>query len=114
MSSLLLKWRRAHANQAHRTGIRLIQRRIVNHQPPAIQPDTALHLRPQRFTIRRQALQQARVGVMRDLALTVGMAAGGFRRAEHLLRRDQKVDVVVFTAFGSVHAADFSSPFSTA
>ncbi len=98
------------AHQCHRTGIRFVQRRIIDDEQTCAQRDTALHLLPQRVAIRRQALQQARVGVMRHLVLTVGMAAGRFQRAEHLLCGHQKVDVVVFSTFWSVHAAQFRSP----
>jgi hypothetical protein len=42
------------------------------------------------------------------------MAARSFHRAKDLLGGNQKIDVVVFGTFGSIHAADFSVPFSTA
>ena len=76
--------------------------------------NTGLHFRPQCRTVRRQALQQARVGVLRRFSLTIGMAAGSFNRAEHALGCHQKVDVLLFAAFGWVHNLDFTSFRSTA
>ena len=60
-----------------------------------------------------QALQQARIGVMRWCSL-IRRRFRRFNRAKHTLRGDQKVDVIQFIAFGWVHALKFSISPSTA
>ena len=52
-------------HQRHLAGIGLVQRRVVDDQQAFAAARYTAHFRPQRLTIRRQALQQARVGVMR-------------------------------------------------
>jgi hypothetical protein len=47
-------------------------------------------------------LQQARVGVVRGRMVLRRMGLGRFDGAEHLLRRDQKVNVIQVITFGWV------------
>ena len=59
-------------HQAHPADVGLVQRHVIDDQQPFVHLDTPLYFCPQRRAIRRQALQQARVGVMRGLSFASG------------------------------------------
>jgi hypothetical protein len=99
--------------QRHFRRIRLIQRTIINHQHPLLALYQHLNFRPQRRTIRGQALQQARIGVMRWRSF-IRRCLCRFDCAKNTLCGNQKMDVVQFVAFGWIHALKFSISRSTA
>jgi hypothetical protein len=57
----------------HHLRMRLIQRRVIQLQQPTRRSDTACHFRLQRFTVRRLATQQTRIGVVRGSGRTASV-----------------------------------------
>ena len=102
------------AHQRHFRGIGLIQCAIVDYQYAALALHHWPNLLPQACAVGWHALQQARIGVMRWRVVLGRMCLRGFHAAKHLPRRDQKVDIVQFIAFGWIHASSLASPPSTA
>jgi hypothetical protein len=101
-------------DQRHLRSIRFVQCRIVDDQYAFSWIYQLLHFFPQRLAVRRQSLQQSRVGVMRRRLLFCRMGLRGFYAAKHLLRCYQKIDVIHFIAFGRVHAPSLACSLSTA
>jgi len=102
------------ADQRHVPGIWLVQGTVIDDQYPSLQVHQRLHLLPQTLAVGRQALQQARVGIMRWGLLFSRVCLRGSHAAKYRLGSDQKVDVMHFVAFGPVHAFSLACPCSTA
>jgi hypothetical protein len=95
-------------DQIHRSGVRSVQRTIIDYQNTAGKLHAALYFSPKRIPIQS-------VGIVR-WAIRFGfrMRAGGFHIAEHFLRRYQKVNVVKSITLGPVHVPKFTRCLPTA
>ena len=100
--------------QGHLRIIRLVQRGVIDFLNPCLSLNQWLNFLPQHLAIRWQSLQQSRIGIVRWRVFFRRVGSRSFNTAKHLLRRDQKVDVIHFVTFLWVHALSLACPPSTA
>lgn len=90
-------------HQGHFLGIRLVQRRVVEHQHPLGFVDLGLAFLPQCRRIWFQSQQQPREEIMRRCIATRRLHPTRFQATVAGLGRYDKIDVILFIAFRSVH-----------
>ena len=95
-------------HQRHFAGIRFIQCAVIKDEHSALACHAPFDFGPQAPAIRRKALQQSRVSVMRHNPFSLRMRGGCFHPTEHFLGSYQKVNVVLLVAFGLVHTDCFT------
>lgn len=81
----------------------LIQSRVVKNEDAIAQINLGLGFLPHGFGIRLEAVQQALESVVCRRPLLVWLHTGGFGGAASFGCRNQKVDIVLFVAFGRIH-----------